>query len=89
LNPYVYLIFRFAFFRRLASLEPNEMAFHRWNIRRRVKDAGFRKCTANAGDFLLPNTPEMLIKPVIALDAVLQRSFLSEIAQSIFIVGVK
>ncbi|MBU3740882.1 MAG: class I SAM-dependent methyltransferase [Candidatus Kapabacteria bacterium] len=88
-NPYVFLIFRFGLFRRLASLEPNEMAFHRWNIRRRVTAAGFRNCTATAGDFLLPNTPEALIRPVVALDSVLQKTFLREVAQSVFVVATK
>jgi SAM-dependent methyltransferase len=89
MNPYVFMIFRFGLLRGLASLEPNEMAFHRWNIQRRVTQAGFRDCTAEAGDFLLPIIPEALIRPVISLDAILQKTPLREIAQSVFVIGVK
>lgn len=87
MNPYVFGIFSFAPLRRLASLEPNEMAFTRWSIQRRVMQAGFRTCEAWAADFLLPDTPEWLVKPVETVDRVLQRTPIREIAQSVFIVG--
>lgn len=89
LNPYVYGIFTFAPLRKLASLEPNEMAFTRWNIHERVMAAGFGSCKTLSGDFLLPDTAEWLVKPVLALDAVLERTYLREIAQSVFVVAEK
>lgn len=88
-NPYVYWIFSFGALRRLASLEPNEMAFTRWSIQRRLKQAGFLTAEIQCADFLLPGTPEWLVKPSIAIGTVLEKTPLREIAQSVFLVARK
>lgn len=89
MNPYVFGIFSFAQFRRLASLEPNEMAFTRWNIKPRLMQAGFYETDVHCADFLLPDTPVWLIKPLTTIGTVFERTLLREIAQSVFIVAKK
>jgi SAM-dependent methyltransferase len=86
LNPYVYLIFSFATFRKLAKLEPDEMAFTRRFIRSKLKDNGFSNIVVEYRDFLLPNTPTAFIKPVIVVGNCLEKIPLADrVAQSIFI----
>ncbi len=59
-NPYCFLIFRFPYFRRLAKLEPSEMAFTKGYISRELEMAGYRDIEVEYRDFLLPNTPDFL-----------------------------
>ncbi|MEI8173433.1 MAG: class I SAM-dependent methyltransferase [Deltaproteobacteria bacterium] len=89
-NPYLFFIFRFEKLRRLARLEPNEMAFYCRELVRVFESIGLTQIHASCRDFLLPNTPGMLIKPAIWLGAVMERiPCMSSLAQSIFIVGTK
>jgi SAM-dependent methyltransferase len=90
-NPYVYLIFSFPRLRTWARLEPSEMAFTRRGLSRLLGDAGFTSFRVDYRDFLLPNTPDFLIRPVVALGNVLERvPVLKCWAQSVFVsAGVK
>jgi len=87
LNPYCYLIFNtIPYFRKLASLEPDEMAFTRKFITLKLLQAGYREVKVEYKDFLLPGTPIKLIKPLIWFGNILEKTpFLSKISQSIFI----
>ena len=88
LNPYVRLIFSVPFFRRMANLEPDEMAFTPDFIRRKLVASGFANARVTTRDFLLPNTPEFLIKPVIATGNWAERiPLVNRMAQSIFFVA--
>jgi len=89
-NPYVFLIFTFPMLRRAAKLEPDEMAFTPGFIRRKLAAAGFGPVRATTRDFLLPNTPSALIRPVIAVGDVLDRiPLVNRMAQSLFFVAGK
>jgi 2-polyprenyl-3-methyl-5-hydroxy-6-metoxy-1,4-benzoquinol methylase len=90
LNPYVFLIFSFPWLRRWARLEPDEMAFTRNYIRKRLILAGFNDSQVSTRDFLLPNTPEILIKPVISAGRILERiPVVRSWAQSVFLSALK
>lgn len=85
-NPYVFLIFKFAVLRRLAKLEPEEMAFTGGFIRQKLQAAGFKNAKVEYRDFLLPNTPEFLIKPLIKVGDFAERVYgLNHLSQSLFI----
>ncbi len=89
-NPYVFLIFSFPFLRKAAKLEPDEMAFTPGYIRRKLRAAGFSQVRATTRDFLLPNTPDGLVRPVIAASDVLDRiPLVNRAAQSLFFVAEK
>jgi SAM-dependent methyltransferase len=89
-NPYVWLIFSFGPLRRAAKLEPDEMAFTPGYIRRKLLAAGFATARVTTRDFLLPNTPDALIRPVIAVSDCLDRvSLVNRLAQSLFLVATK
>ena len=84
-NPYVWTIFSLAPFRRLAKLETGEMAFTSRFIRSKLERAGFTGVEIATRDFLLPNTPEALIRPVVALGDRLDRiPVVNRLAQSLF-----
>jgi SAM-dependent methyltransferase len=84
-NPYVWTIFSFAPMRRLAKLEPDEMAFTPGFIRAKLERAGFGAIKVSTRDFLLPNTPTGLIGPVVAVGDRLDRiPVINRAAQSLF-----
>lgn len=88
-NPYVALIFKVPYLRKKAYLEPDEMAFSSGFIKQKLKAAGYSKWKVEIRDFLLPNVPEFLIKPVISIGNVLEKTPLTYIAQSVFITAEK
>ncbi len=89
-NPYVWLIFSFTPLRHAAKLEPDEMAFTPGYIRRKLLAAGFTTARVTTRDFLLPNTPDALIRPVIAVSNCLDRlPAINRLAQSLFLVAGK
>ena len=86
LNPYVTLIFNIPFLRKVAKLEPDEMAFTPSFIRAKLEKAGLEVLRVETRDFLLPNTPDLFIRPVVHIGDILERiSALNWLAQSIFI----
>lgn len=89
-NPYCYLIFKFDTFRKLAKLEPDEMAFSRNFIKQKLQKARYQQVKVSYKDFLLPNTPSFLVKPIIWVGDIIEKIFpLNRITQSIFICAKK
>jgi 2-polyprenyl-3-methyl-5-hydroxy-6-metoxy-1,4-benzoquinol methylase len=84
-NPYVALIFKIPFLRKKTFLEPDEMAFSANYIRKKLLATNFIICKIETKDFLLPNTPDLLINPIIKLGNLLENTPIKYIAQSIFI----
>lgn len=85
-NPYVLSIFKVPPLRRLAHLEPDEMAFTKRRVIRLLAAAGYRETRVEYKDFLLPGIPDALIAPSIAMGAVLERiPVIRMLSQSIFI----
>lgn len=86
-NPYVFLIFTFSRLRKIAKLEPDEMAFSKSYISAILKRIGFSEHKISCRDFLLPNTPKLLVNLFIFLGNIMEKSKItSSIAQSLFIV---
>ena len=85
-NPYVYSIFTRPRLRKLARLEPDEMAFSRKYAVGFLGDAGFTDITVEYRDFLVPGVPDWLIRPIVAAGGVAERTpGLKHMAQSLFI----
>jgi SAM-dependent methyltransferase len=86
LNPYCWFIFRYPILRKRAKLEPDEMAFSKSFIEAKLAAAGYRNIRVEYRDFLLPGIPAPLIRPSIAVGAVLEHvPILRALAQSLFI----
>ncbi len=85
-NPYVYLIFTFSRMRRWAKLDPEEMAFSRRRLMEAFQKAGYRDLDIAYRDFLVPNTPDALIRSVAWAGDLAERvPLLRTWAQSLFI----
>jgi len=62
------------------------MAIRRRQITKQLKNAGYVNVKAEYRDFLLPNVPTMLIKPVCAIGSLVEKiPILNRLAQSVFI----
>jgi SAM-dependent methyltransferase len=89
-NPYCLVIFNIPLFRKLARLEPSEMSIRRGFIHEKLAKAGFDNIIIRYRDFLVPGIPAFMIKPVIAVGAVLEKiPVLDMLAQSVFIYAAK
>jgi SAM-dependent methyltransferase len=87
-NPYCFFIFKIPYFRRLASLEPSEMAFSKNFIFKKLNFTNFNEINIKFKDFLLPNTPKPLILPLIILGYIFEKlPFFRLLSQSIVIVA--
>ena len=85
-NPYIYLIFSYAPFRKLARLEPDEMAFSKSFIEGLLGKVGFVNIQVEYRDFLVPGIPKILVQPSIVIGDILERiPFARMLSQSIFI----
>lgn len=90
INPYCFLIFKYRYFRKRANLEPNELAFSKKHIKNILACSGFNQIKTIHKDFLLPNTPELLIKPTIQISNLVEKiPIVNCLSQSIFISAQK
>jgi SAM-dependent methyltransferase len=86
LNPYCALIFGTGLGRRLAKLEPEEMAFTSGQLCRTLLSAGWRSVSVTTRDFLLPGLPEVAARLALAVEPALEATVLTRwLAQSHFI----
>ena len=74
LNPYIYCIFSFPMLRKVACLEPTEMAFSKSFAVGKLIEAGFVDIKVEYKDFLLPGVPEWLITPLVVCGDFLEKT---------------
>jgi 2-polyprenyl-3-methyl-5-hydroxy-6-metoxy-1,4-benzoquinol methylase len=87
-NPYCALIFNIPPLRKAAHLEPDEMAFSKSFISKKLSLHKFQNIKVSYRDFLLPGIPLALVKPSIAIGNVVEQiPVLKMVSQSIFIVA--
>lgn len=85
LNPWCAFAFGTRLGRRMARLEPDEMAFTPGELRQALADAGWRDVQVKMQDFLVPGLPLPLVKPVLAVEPLLEATVLTSwLAQSHF-----
>ncbi len=90
LNPYCFLIFNFSFFRKLVKLEPDEMAFTKKLITKKLKVAKYNNIKIEHKDFLIPGTPSILINPVTRAGGLIEKiPLLNKLSQSIYVTASK
>lgn len=88
LNPHI--MAERLFFRKRFHNSPDETAFIRFTLKRKMLRCGFRDIEIRPFDFLYPKTPASLIGAVSRLTTVFEKTpVLSEIAGSLFIKAVK
>jgi 2-polyprenyl-3-methyl-5-hydroxy-6-metoxy-1,4-benzoquinol methylase len=84
-NPYVRSIFKNEKLRKWAKLEPDEMAFSRNFIQKKLATEKFSNIKVLYKDFLLPWIPEFLVSPSIVIGNVLEKTPAKFMSQSILI----
>jgi len=84
-NPYIAAIFKNKALRKRAKLEPDEMAFSKRFISKKIQAAGFGNIDVRYKDFLLPGVPKWLVKPSISIGNLLEMTPLKIVSQSILI----
>ncbi len=83
-NPYCAVIFHMA--RNWANLEPDEMAFSKPFITRKLRHNHFKNIHVEYKDFLLPGIPKIMIQPSIFIGNMAEKTpLLKMLSQSIFI----
>lgn len=90
MNPQIAMERNIPFIRKLTSTSPDETAFFRWRLRKKLVTSGFDDVSVIPFDFLHPGVPEFLIpmvKPV--LYRIEHIPLLKEIAGSLIIKGRK
>jgi 2-polyprenyl-3-methyl-5-hydroxy-6-metoxy-1,4-benzoquinol methylase len=72
LNPQVFLERHFQFLPVFAYTSPDETAFVRWSLARKLRSMGFEDVSITPFDWLHPHTPPSLIKAVRAVGRVIE-----------------
>lgn len=86
LNPACAFMFGTRLGRRLAKLEPQEMAFTPQGLRRALAGAGWQDIRVEMRDFLLPGLNTALVRPSLAVEPLLEATALTRwLAQSHFV----
>jgi ubiquinone/menaquinone biosynthesis C-methylase UbiE len=89
-NPQIALQKNIPFIKRIIGDSPDETAFFRWKIKKKLIDAGFSSVRIIPFDFLHPQTPPFLIKMMEKIGPGLERMILiKEFAGSLFITAKK
>lgn len=86
LNPYCFLFFQIPFLRKLARLEPDEMAFTRRYISSQLTATGYSDIQIEYRDFLIPGLPFILANPVCVISSLIEKMPIGrQLSQSLFI----
>lgn len=90
LNPQIAVQKNVPAVKRRVGDSPDETAFFRWSLRRRLERAGFHQVRVTPFDFLHPKTPQAWISLIQKLDRLAERlPLIREIAGSLYIRAVK
>lgn len=90
MNPQIVLQKNVPFLKKAFGDSPDETAFFRWSIHKKLKNQGFKDIRIKPFDFLHPAIPGFLIKSLIpALNYLERIPVVKEIAGSLIISGAK
>jgi len=84
-NPYVAAIFKNKTLRNWAKLEPDEMAFSKSFIQKKLQAADFQHIKIMYKDFLLPGIPKFMVRPSVFAGDILEKTPFKFISQSLLI----
>jgi ubiquinone/menaquinone biosynthesis C-methylase UbiE len=90
LNPQIALQKNIPYVKKLLGDSPDETAFFRWRLKKKLLDAGFTSVKAVPFDFLHPKTPKVFIKTMEKIGPVFEKIPISkEFAGSLYITAIK
>ena len=86
LNPQIAIQKNVPYIKRIMGDSPDETAFFRWGLKRKLKEHFFRNISIKPFDFLHPQTPKILLHLIKQIGFFVEKmSILSEIAGSLYI----
>jgi len=90
LNPQIALQKNIPYLKKLAGDSPDETAFFSWQIKKMLKQAGFKNYKVIPFDFLHPSVPKIIIPFVDAVGKTIEKiPLINQIAGSLLIVAYK
>lgn len=89
LNPHIWLSLNIQPLRKLYQASPDETAFFRWEMEKRLKLLGFKNVMVKPFDFIYPLIPRNLLNVAKKIESVLEKTFVNEIAGSLIILAEK
>ena len=90
LNPHVFLMMKVPVIRKLSCIAPDETAFIKWILKKKLLKAGFKGIRVTPFDFLHPLTPRIMIPMIEKTGLFVERiPFLREISGSLYIEAKK
>lgn len=90
MNPQVALMKNVPFIKRWAGDSPDETAFFRWNIARKLRNFGFVDVSVEPFDFMHPRIPASLLNVADRLTAFFEKVYIiNELAGSLVVQGRK
>ena len=85
MNPQIWLSFNIKYFRKLHEASPDEKAFWRWEIKKKLVSLNFKNVIVKPFDFIYPLIPENFLKVAKKIGSVLEKTFVNEIAGSLLV----
>lgn len=85
LNPQLYIVFKYGFFKKLYEASPDEKPFTRWEIKKILEEKKFSNIKVTPFDFMHPLIPKELIGFAKAVESLFEKTPLNEIAGSLII----
>lgn len=90
LNPQIALQKNIPFIKKILGDSPDETAFFKWKLKKKLSEAGFTSIKITPFDFLHPKTPNFFIKFMEKIGPVFEKTpLLREFAGSLFITAKK
>ena len=90
LNPQLLVQKNIPFIKKMLGDTPDETAFVRFSLKKKLKKYGFKNIQIKPFDFLHPFIPESLIKPVLAVQNIVEKiPVIKEISGSLIIYAEK
>ncbi|MBI4709154.1 MAG: methyltransferase domain-containing protein [Candidatus Portnoybacteria bacterium] len=90
MNPQIALQKNIPFLKKALGDSPDETAFFRWSIKKKLEKQGFKEIKVVPFDFMHPAVPRFLVKSLApALNFLERMPIIKEIAGSLIISGVK
>ena len=85
MNPIVWLSFNIDYFRKLHQASPDEKAFWRWELEKKLISLNYKDVIVRPFDFMYPLIPKSFFLLAKKLETLLEKTFLNEIAGSLIV----
>ena len=90
MNPQIAVQKNISIIKKKMGDSPDETAFFRWIVKKKLEKVGFRNVNIIPFDFLHPAIPQNLIKPISKIGVLMELTpFISEFSGSLYLSATK